>query len=438
MNLRTRQNIVSIRTEEGDYVGFHSENLEVASLDESAWLAMTESHGGIEKPTSQASLELNVWNQSRNPDSKNMLTSQKVRSITINVTQLCNFNCSYCAANGDGTYGDPVAKIDIEQTIPQLKYFLNALTHGDHFHIHFLGGEPLLYPKAIETISKYAQLFTAGKDISLKFSITTNGTLLTEKNIQLLTKLNCHVQISLDGPPEINDKQRHSKKSPFNTSSIVQGLKRLQKEAAQLGSIGLSAVFNENNMNVVECYEFLDKFDTDWIELTFSFTDKSPLLSQQYAEQMQKVASLAYKKNGLDGLKKIKAFNNILNNIDQRTRIRNYCGAGKDFLMIDARNQIYSCPWDVGTVSEKIGDLDKIDQRKRSTYKKDLVDKKSCQTCWARFLCGGGCMFTHKMATGNKKKVDKDFCDRTRSLIATAIIYYEREGRKNDETYQNN
>ena len=94
--------------------------------------------------------------------------------------------------------------------------------------------------------------------------------------------------------------------------------------------------------------------------------------------------------------------------------------------MIDAKNQVYTCPWVVGEKAEIVGSGATLDQSKLAKYQKPLIELNNCQTCWARFVCGGGCMFINRAHTGDKHKKDELFCERTRGLILLAILYYKR------------
>ena len=57
-----------------------------------------------------------------------------------------------------------------------------ALEPGEIFHLNFFGGEPLLHPEAIKSLSAFALLEAAGRGIQVRFNITTNG------NSQLLSE----------------------------------------------------------------------------------------------------------------------------------------------------------------------------------------------------------------------------------------------------------
>jgi uncharacterized protein len=91
---------------------------------------------------------------------------------------------------------------------------------------------------------------------------------------------------------------------------------------------------------------------------------------------------------------------------------------------MDAKNQFFTCPWDVNDLSERVGEDTQLDESKLKPYQNAINDKTDCRRCWARFLCGGGCSYMHKNKTGHKDQVDTNFCIRTRSLIAQGLVYY--------------
>jgi uncharacterized protein len=125
-----KDNISIFTTSEGQVFGFHQLNLEVAQLE------------NLNSPETQE--ELVEWSLSKNIETLSGNLDQKVTQIILNVTQICNLHCTYCAAGGDGTYGDPVKIISVEKTLPQIRFFIEKLSPNETFYINFLGGEPLL------------------------------------------------------------------------------------------------------------------------------------------------------------------------------------------------------------------------------------------------------------------------------------------------------
>lgn len=398
---------------------FHARNLEIAEISEQAW-------NDLSNPAivSEANQALANWNTEINPDVKSGTAKFGIRTLTLNVTQICNLKCVYCAAGGDGTYGAPQTKINIENTLPQLKWFLNKVPAGEQFSITFLGGEPLLYPEGIEAVGNYVNSVATEKNIKARFSIVTNGTLLNDRNINILKMLKANVTVSLDGPAEINDKVRPRKNGEGSTIAAIEGIKQLAEDKTALGVISVHGVFDKNNLNLVGAYEFYKTLAVDSYGFTYSVEENDEHSNKVFIEQMNQIAEKAYADGGEAELRKISFFDQHFSALDNQQQTENFCGAGKSYLMIDAKNAVFTCPWDVGNKEEQIGHGHTLNQEKLSNYSKPLIEQNNCQTCWARYLCGGGCMFMHKKSSGSKNTKDPQFCFRTRSLLATVFLYY--------------
>ena len=161
METRRHNDIVAFKVGQQAPIAFHARNMEVAEISEELWDEMSIR----QKPELQQ--VLNNWDHEDNPEVTTQKLDQIVRSITLNVTQICNLKCTYCAAGGDGTYGSPQVKISVEKTLPQLKFFLERIPANQSFKITFLGGEPLLYPEGVRAIAEYVKLMTAGRIFKL-------------------------------------------------------------------------------------------------------------------------------------------------------------------------------------------------------------------------------------------------------------------------------
>lgn len=431
MDLRRFQDIIAVQTNDG-IIAYHSRNLEVAELSPEAYEQMAKINlrtSGIpfaQLNADEAAASLTGWQQEDNLDVKSGHIEFGIKSLTVNVTQVCNLKCVYCAAGGDGTYGDPVNRINVEKTLPQLKFFLEKLKDGSTFSLSFVGGEPLLYPEAIRLIYDYVMLQTAGRNIRSRFMITTNGTLITDKVLDILRAMKIHITVSLDGESTINDQVRPSKDGRSSTALTVDGIKKLVGIKSNLASLGIAGVYSAKNLEVKKSYLFFKSLGVDWFEFNFSYTEKDMAAQTEYLSQMKEIAQLAWDAGGEAEFRRIKAFNLYFQTLDSQQRIENFCGAGKTFLMIDAKNQLYTCPWVVGEKDEIVGIGASLDLEKLDKYQKPLIELNNCQTCWARFLCGGGCMYIHREHSGDKHKKDELFCERTRSLILLAIMYYKR------------
>jgi len=444
MQLRRHKDIIAVRSGAEAPAAFHARNLEVAEISEEMWEHMIPVDFHASKPVEilanlinkEVLEETESWLLEENPEVLDGKVDFGIRSLTINVTQICNLHCTYCAAGGDGSYGDPVKKISVEKTLPQIKFFIDKLQPGQSFHISFLGGEPLLYPEAIQILGEYTREMATAKNISVSFKVTTNGTMINEKTLAAMKAIKSNVVVSIDGPPEINDRVRPQKNKQPVTEKIIEGIRALMANQSELGSIGLHGVFNQDNMEIEKAYGFYLSLNAHWFEFTYAVDAYSESLNKLFMAQMTKVAAKAWARGGEAELRRISNFNHYFKLLDDQRRIENHCGSGKSLLVMDSRNRLYSCPWTVGKASDLMGQDTELNMNQFEPYKDSLVEKNKCGNCWARFLCGGGCMFIHQGKTGHKHTKDPEFCERTRFLVSLTIMYYKRSREASQKNHE--
>lgn len=422
MEYRRWNDILALKTNDGKVVGFHSRNLEVAELSEDLWNTM---RWELSRPElHEAFSELEIWNNEDSVSSQASPQKYKVRSVSINVTQVCNLQCIYCAAGKDGSYGRPEKRITVEKTLPQLKILMENLDKGDTLNVTFIGGEPLLYPDGLKLICEYVRNQANELEIHPKFSVTTNGTQFSEANIQLLNAHQIHVTISLDGPPEINDQIRHTKGNRGVTQQIADGVSVLMKNRAQIPSIGFQGVYGSHNIQAYKAFAYFKELNADWMDFQYDNENNDTQASLGFINEMEKIAETAFHLNGEAGLRQIRFFDNIFNTLDEQRKVWSFCGSGKTLAVIDSKNNVFTCPWAVNDLNLKVGTADDFLVESLQTLNTPLIEANKCQECWAKHLCGGGCMWAHKKTTGDQHSPDPIFCNRMRSLILIAISYY--------------
>lgn len=106
---------------------------------------------------------------------------KKFKKIYIEITNICNLNCSFCSQ--DNRIKSSISLNDFELILKKIN------DYTDYIYLH-VKGEPLLHPKLneiLELCNKYNK----------KVNITTNGTLLKEKEEILLNKAVRQINISL-------------------------------------------------------------------------------------------------------------------------------------------------------------------------------------------------------------------------------------------------
>jgi len=136
-----------------------------------------------------------------NPQESTKLNFFPVINFEMLLTEKCNLACSYCFETSKDPSSIPMEAIDamIEQDLP----------FGEFYPF---GGEPMLSMDFLKTLIsriKDSNVSSARKENlvrSLRFLIT-NGTQI-EKHLDYLVQEKIQLQVSLDGPKEVNDLAR--------------------------------------------------------------------------------------------------------------------------------------------------------------------------------------------------------------------------------------
>lgn len=133
--------------------------------------------------------------------------NSNLRTLLLQVTQNCNQRCNYCVYSGK--YNNRIHstnRMSFEMAKKGIDLILRHSKDTEILFFGFYGGEPLLEKELITQCIKYIEENGEGKTI--QYSITTNGTLLTEDIVEFFVKHNVSLTISLDGPAEIHNKNR--------------------------------------------------------------------------------------------------------------------------------------------------------------------------------------------------------------------------------------
>lgn len=150
-------------------------------------------------------------------------------TLTVNPTLDCNMRCWYCYENHQKQRTMPA---EIAGKIYRFIEKKMASEELKTFSLSFFGGEPLLqYRKIVQPLVEYTCRLglEKGKEVSLGF--TTNGYLLSEKNIDFLSSHNVplNFQITLDGNEKLHDRTRHTAGGKGSYAKILENCRLLLK-----------------------------------------------------------------------------------------------------------------------------------------------------------------------------------------------------------------
>lgn len=146
--------------------------------------------------------------------------------------QRCNLTCkNYCYENSmrdAGNTGDQ--NYDIDRMLDAAI----AAGAGNGTGITGFGGEFLLTP-----IADVEKILERAKKINAPFGIQTNGTILTDRHVELFKQYNVSVGVSMDGPEELNDERTSRDESATRKTTALsqQNLERLLREGISISLI---------------------------------------------------------------------------------------------------------------------------------------------------------------------------------------------------------
>lgn len=154
---------------------------------------------------------------------KNKATSianRCLRHMVLQVTKRCNFKCRYCSyAVSEFSRNHELVDMNWDCAKKSIDFLLNHSMDAKVVMLSFYGGEPLLNFDLIKKSIEYAEQIFKHKKIL--YSMTCNGSLLTEEYISFLKKYNVGLTISLDGPEFIQNRNRKFYLSGTGTYDVV-------------------------------------------------------------------------------------------------------------------------------------------------------------------------------------------------------------------------
>lgn len=129
-------------------------------------------------------------------------------SVTLAVTEQCNFRCSYCVYGGTYSHQRTHSSRLMPWAIAEraIDEFLGHSAQSEIRSIHFYGGEPLLNLALLRQCVHH--VFSERRQTDIEFVLTTNGYLLQGDAAEFVAGNNIRLNVSLDGPEQVHDRYR--------------------------------------------------------------------------------------------------------------------------------------------------------------------------------------------------------------------------------------
>lgn len=346
-------------------------------------------------------------------------------ALNLLVSQDCNLKCGYCYAD-HGTYGSEKKLMKYDTAKKCIDKLLSK--DSDNF-IVFFGGEPLLNFSLIKKIDSYL----SKKKLNAKYTAITNGTIMSDEIKNFINKKFFNLNISLDGPKYINDGQRFGlTESVYDC--IIETIEKLHPRSYP---ILIKSIATKKSVNkLTEIVEHISSLNIDSLAIE-SVNDVPPesdfFISEEdhaiYITELINILTRNIKKLA-DGDKV--AFKthiyNIVMQIITRTRKINMCSAGREFITITAEGDVYPCHMFIGLNEFHMGNVhnddfpgEKFNRLREMFYKANVYNSPECNTCWARFLCGGECHWHSYRSYGDLSRPREQRCFEMKSIIEALL-----------------
>lgn len=359
-----------------------------------------------------------------------------LQALVLNITNQCNLACTYCYEFGADKIATPQGKpkfMTLETAKTSVDFLLERSVGRDAVHITFFGGETLMNFKLLREVVLYAKAQAAAQDRIIGFSLTTNATLLTDEIIDFLADNAIGVTVSMDGPPDLQDKHRVDKKGRGTYAVIAP---RLQKLIARHRTRAITArvTLTRDVTDVVRIYRHL-KDEIGFHEVGFAPVTNSG--GQDYSiddsamdgvlAQFHELADewLAHALRG-----EMHGFSNVSETIGELIQGVNKshpCGAGLGLLGVSPSGDLSPCHRFTDADTHSLGHISSgIDSEKRNDFlaRGHVGAKYECQTCWARPLCAGGCHHEAFVRYGDTGHANLHYCDWIRQWTDTCLRIY--------------
>ena len=357
--------------------------------------------------------------------------SQGMTGITLNVTHGCNLRCSYCFA-GQGDYGTGHARMAQATARAAIDWLAHNRRNEGAVTVLFFGGEPMMNMPTVRDAAAYARERLDRPEHPVRLQMTTNGTLLNERNVKFLSELGIQPQISLDGPAEINDEKRTFKGGLGSYTVVAKGIARLK---AATGRAALRATISSGRTEFYDtAVHFIDglgatraNFEPASCSTEGNEIDAKDI--ETIKAEWSKITEECYQRARRGEIWPIGKFMNLLERIHWRKRSRYGCTAGMSAVAVDPFGDMYPCHRFVGSPAWKMGNV--LDATFNPAIAKAFADnsvddRESCQRCWARYLCAGRCVHEAMEVTGSIASPDPLRCDMMRHICSEALKLYVR------------
>ena len=352
-----------------------------------------------------------------------------VKAVCLNIIHDCNLRCKYCFAD-EGEYKGKRKIMSVEVGKKAIDYVIEKSGPRKNIEIDLFGGEPLMAFKNIKEIVDYGREQEKIHNKNIRFTMTTNATLLDEEKMEYLDKNMGNIVLSIDGRKSVNDKVRIRVDGSGSYDAILPKIKEMVTRRDKSKQYYVRGTFTRENTDFFEDVLALANEEFDEISIEPVVLPDGHELSLR-EEDLETIYG-EYDKLYHEMLKRHKdgnPFKFYHFNIDLQggpcvyKRISG-CGAGHEYVAITPDGEVYPCHQFVGNKDFLLDNIynENFNNDLSSDFRKaHIYNKPKCKECWARFYCSGGCQANNFNFNGDMNIPYEIGCKMQKKRIECAI-----------------
>ncbi len=371
------------------------------------------------------------------------LTNKECPIITIQITDDCNLNCSYCYQQNKKHHAISfnIAKDFINNLFNnKYKNYIDIIKCGG-LVIEFIGGEPFLQVDLIDKILNYF-IEQIPQNFQWICLISTNGTLVDTLQVQNFIKKwykNLHLVITFDGLEKYHNACR---KFPNGKGSYDLVLKAIMnyKQLFKTYPDNKITISPDNLQYLAENIKYLIKLGYHTLPANPTYEGPWNIeTAKLYYQQLKEIANFVLE-NNLENQLIITLFDEHSFHPIPLTDKDNYCGGNGRMLAIDWKGDLYPC---LRYMESSTGENHQyIIGNVETGITKDCTELKNtnrinhsplkCKLCTVAYGCGN-CLAYDYQLSGDFKHRNTEICWMHKARTLANIYYWNNYYRKHNK-----
>ncbi|MGH3568101.1 MAG: radical SAM protein [Pseudonocardia sp.] len=326
------------------------------------------------------------------------LAPPAVSAISLNVMQACNMSCRYCYAD-EGRFGGRPRSMGQHVARAAVDRLIADAAPGVDLVLGYMGGEPLLARALVHDTTRYASEAAREAGRRIRFSLTTNLATLTPDDARLFAEHPFTVAVSVDGDRQGHDALRPMRDGSSSYDRMLAGLAVLA-EHGRPRHLAARVTVTPQTGELLPVLDHILSLGFDEVGFAAVLVSPDPTLRLATAdfpvflERMTACGRRALAEIAAGRPYPFGNFETAMHQIHRGSHRPYPCGAGAAYLSANAEGRLFACHRLIDDPTYAMGSVaDGTDDEARSAHlARSHVDRmEPCRSCWARYLCGGGC-----------------------------------------------